>query len=331
MKKTLILTTLLIVLFSLGACRETDDGDKNVVYTTTYPVKYLLDNIGEDILTVKYVPGSQVHGESHDWSQKEIIDMQDADFLFHVGAGLDTYIESNVTSVFKDQNVKLIKLEDHIDILEVELIHDYDDVHAEEEDGHTEDEDEHDDSHSEITTLPDPHFWLDTSRMLQAASLVMDVLSEKYIDDEAVLNNNYVVLKAQLDKLHEDFTSTLTNTEKPIVTNVKLFTYFEDAYNLNIKALTLNAHSHEDETVPNDLEAFVKLIIEEDLDYVLFEKNASSPAGETLISEVNKLGHDVEKLYLHPIGNMTTEELNENKNYINLMYDNLASLENALE
>lgn len=319
MKKSLILVTLFFALFSLSACNDTADEDENVVYTTTYPIKYLLDNIGEDIVTVKYVPGSQVHGESHDWSQKEIIDMQDADFLFHVGAGFDTYIETNIDSVFKDQNVELVKMEEYIDILNVELIHD-----------HEEDEDHHDE-HSEITTLPDPHFWLDTSRMLEAAELIMDFLSEEYEEDQVILDNNYVVLKAQLDKLHEDFTSTLTNTEKPIVTNVKLFTYFEDAYDLNIKALTLNAHAHEDETVPNDLEVFIELIIDHDLDYILFEKNASSPAGETLISEVNKLGHEVEKLYLHPVGNITTEELNENKNYINLMYDNLASLENALE
>ena len=98
-----------------------------------------------------------------------------------------------------------------------------------------------------------------------------------------------------------------------------------------LRMAAASAHAHEDETVPNDLEAFIDLIIDNNLDYVLFEKNASSPAGDTLITEVNKQGHDVEKLYLHPIGNITTEEINQNKNYINLMYDNLASLENALE
>ncbi|MGM0435449.1 MAG: metal ABC transporter substrate-binding protein [Bacillota bacterium] len=323
MKKILILLVTLMTVLSIAACDDTTD-DGTVVYTTTYPLKFLLDSIGEDVVTVKYVPGSQVHGESHDWSQKEIIDMQDADFLFHVGAGYDTYIEANIDSVFDDQNVELVKMENHIDILEVELIHDHEDEdHGDEE--HDEEE------HPEVTTLPDAHFWLDTSRMIEASELIMDKLSEKYSDETEILNNNYTVLEAQLQKLHEDFTNTLTNTEKPVVTNVKLFSYFEDAYGLNIKSLTLNAHAHEDETVPNDLETFIDLIIDNDLDYILFEKNATSPAGETLISEVNKLDHDVEKRYLHPIGNITTEEMNQNKNYINLMYDNLASLENALE
>jgi len=318
--KTMILITLFTAFLGLAACEDTANED-NVIYTTTYPLMFLLDAIGEDVVTAKYVPGSQVHGESHDWSQKEIIDMQDADFLFHVGAGYDTYIEANLDSIFSNQNVELVKMENHIDILQVELIHDHEDEDA----PHDEEE------HPEVTTLPDPHFWLDTSRMLEAAELVMEKLSATYSDDIDILNNNYTVLEAQLEKLHDDFTARLTNTEKPVVTNVKLFTYFEDAYNLNLKSLTLNAHAHEDETVPNDLEAFIDLIIDNDLDYVLFEKNATSPAGETLISEVNKLGHNVEKLYLHPIGNITTEELNQNKNYINLMYDNLASLENALE
>jgi zinc transport system substrate-binding protein len=319
MKKTLFLVLALVFSFTLSACNNPTDED-NVVYTTTYPIKFLLDSIGEDIITAKYVPGAQVHGESHDWSQKEIIDMQDSDFLFHVGSGYDTYIEANINSVFNNQNVQLIKMEDHIDILDVELIHDYE-----------EDAEDHDEDHSQITLLPDPHFWLDTSRMLEAAELIMDLLSEEYDESLDILNNNYTVVEAQLIKLHEDFSSRLTNTQKPIVTNVKLFSYFEDAYGLNIKALTLNAHAHEDETVPTALAAFVDLIIDNNLDYVLFEKNATSPAGDTLVSEVNKLNHNVEKLYLHPIGNITTEELNQNKNYINLMYDNLASLENALE
>ncbi|MFW5913600.1 MAG: metal ABC transporter solute-binding protein, Zn/Mn family [Bacillota bacterium] len=320
MKKiTLLLTTLLLAL-TLAGCNQDEDDGQNVVYTTTYPLYYLLEEIGEDVIDVKYVPGSQVHGESHDWSQKEIIDMQDADYLFYVGAGFDTYITANVDSVFKDQNVELVKMEDHIDIIEVELAH-----HHEEED------EDHDNDNGYTEVIPDAHFWLDVSRMQEAAELVFEQLVIMYPEEDTRLENNYVHVDKLLEKLHHDFIDALTNKDKPIVTNVKLFSYFEDAYDLDLNPLNLNAHAHEDETVPNDLETFVNFVIDNDLNYILFEKNATSPAGDTLVSEVNKTEHTVEKLYVHPIGNITTEELNENQTYITLMYDNLESLENALE
>lgn len=324
MKKLFIITISIFLTFSLLGCEQDSDDAQNVVYTTTYPLFYLLEEIGEDVIDVKYVPGSQVHGESHDWSQKEIIDMQDSDYLFYVGAGFDTYITTNVDSVFKDQNVELIKMEDHIDIIDIELAHDH---HHDEEDEHDEDSD--DEPYSEI--IPDPHFWLDASRMREAADLVLDKLIVMYPDEDTVLENNHIAIDKLLEKLDQDYENTLSNATKPVVTNVKLFSYFENAYGVDLHPLTLNAHAHEDETVPTNLETFVEFVIENNLSYVLFEENATSPAGDTLISEVNKTDHEVEKLYLHPIGNITTEELNHNENYITLMYDNLESLEKALE
>lgn len=322
MKKITLLLASFLLAFTLAGCGQDDESGQNVVYTTTYPLYYLLEEIGEDVLDVKYVPGSQVHGESHDWSQKEIIDMQDSDYLFYVGAGLDTYITANLDSVFKDQDVELVKMEDHIDIIEVELAH-----HHEEDD----DEDHHDDDNGYTEVIPDPHFWLDASRMQEVAELIYEKLVVMYPEDDALLENNYVHVDMLLEKLQQDYTEALSDKDKPIVTNVKLFSYYEDAYDLDLHPLTLNAHAHEDETVPNDLETFVNFVIDHDLNYILFEKNATSPAGDTLVSEVNKTEHSVEKLYLHPIGNITTDELNENQSYITLMYDNLESLENALE
>ena len=323
MKKISVLFMALLFTFVLFGCEDNDTDSENVVYTTTYPLYYLLEEIGKDVIEVKYVPGSQVHGDSHDWSQKEIIDMQDADYLFYVGAGLDPFIRTNVDSVFRDQHVELVKLEDYIDIIEVKLTHDHD--HGDDHDDH----DDHDSGHTEI--LPDPHFWLDVSRMQEAAKTILEKLIVMYPEKDTVLENNYVTIDKLLEKLNQDFVDALSGQDKPIVTNVKLFTYFEEAYGINIHPLTLNAHSHEDETVPTDLEDFVNFVINHELHYILFEKNANSPAGETLVSEVNKTGHDVEKLFLHPIGNITTAELNDNENYITLMYDNLDSLKKALD
>jgi len=336
-KLSLIFLTLLTV-FTLAACSNDETGE-NVVYVTAYPVHYLVEEIGKGIVDVKYVPGSHVHGESFDWSAQEIISMQDADLLFHVGGGLDNYIDANLNSIFRDQHVNLVKFSETINLINVCLVHDHDhddhdhdyDEHDHDHDDHDHDNHDHDDECEGAENLPDPHFWLDVNRMIEAAELVKMTLLETYPEETTRIENNYVVVNALLNKLNSDYKEALHDNHKPVITNVKLFTYFERAYHVHIHPLTLNAHAHEDESVPTNLIEFVNLAIDNDINYILFEKNASSPAGETLLSEIRKSNSDIDKVFLHPLGNLTSEEVAQNKNYVNIMYDNLNALKSALE
>ena len=341
MKKILIIATLFILSFTLSGCRENEQTE-NTVYVTAYPIYYLVSEIGKDIINVKYVPGSQQHGESIDWAAQEIIDMQDADYMFYVGANLDPYIDINYDSTFKDQQVELVRLEDYVNIINIRLVHDHDDhddEHDDEHDDHDDDEhddhddDEHDDhdDHDYGEYQPDPHFWLDPQRMLTAANLIKDKLLVMYPESSDIIENNFITVEKSLEKLHEDFTAATASPNRPIITNVKLFSYFEDAYGINIHPFTLSAHAHEDESVPTNFEEFIQLANDHNIQYVIFEKNAPSPAGETLLSELRKNNPDTDRLHLHPLEMLTTEELDVNKNYINVMYDNLESLIKAIE
>lgn len=335
MRKLSLIFLTLLTIFTLAACSN-DEISENVVYVTAYPVQYLVEEIGKDIVNVKYVPGSHVHGESYDWSAQEIISMQDADLLFHVGGGLDNYIDANLNSIFRNQHVNLIKFSDYVDLINVCLVHDHDDHddhddHNHDDHNHDENQDSHDNACEGAENLPDPHFWLDVNRMIEAAELVKLTLLEYYPEDKTRIENNYVVVNALLNKLNSDFKEALHDHHKPVITNVKLFTYFEKAYHVHLHPLTLNAHAHEDESVPTNLIEFVNLAIDHDINYILFEKNASSPAGETLLSEIRKTNPDIDKSFLHPLGNLTSEEVAQNKNYVNIMYDNLKALKSALE
>ncbi len=357
MKKMLFLSLLLLSSLTLSACRDSEPTE-NTVYVTTYPVYFLVSNIGQDVVNVKYVPGSQQHAESIDWAAQEIIDMQDADYLFHVGANLDPYIDINYDSTFRNQNVELVRLEDYIDIINVRLIHDHDhddhdhhDHNDHDNHNHHDDHDDHDnhndhddhddhdnhndhddhDDHDHGEIQPDPHFWLDPQRMLQAAHVILEKLVVMYPEHEDRINNNFVPLEKSLEKLHEDFSQALESPNRPIITNVKLFSYFEDAYNITIHPFTLNAHAHEDESVPTNFEEFIQLANDYNIRFVVFEKNATSPAGETLLSELRKSNSDTDRLALHPLESLTREEIAVNKNYINIMYDNLEALIKAIE
>jgi len=306
-----------MVVFTITACDKNSDENDNVVYVTVYPMQYLVEAIAGDTVVVKRVPGSNVHSDSIDWSAKEIIDMINADILFYVRAGIDNYIPDNENTTFKDSNVNLVDLSQHISYNEICF------------------SDEH--NHTTSTTVveeptvcdenslsPDPHFWLDPVRMLQAAELVRDKLILEYPENTALFENNFTVLNATLEKLDDDFQLMANKAIKPLITTVMLFSYWNDRYNLEIMSISNSLHTSEE--IPGDIIHFVDEAVYHYVHYVLFEKNVNSPAGDQVLQQLLLIDPTASALYIHGLGNLTAEEVASGANYISIMYDNLNAL-----
>ncbi len=318
MKKLLILLTVITISLSLTACNGGEDDDINVIYVTVYPMQFLIEEIVGDTVEVKKVPGTSSHGDAIDWSAKEIIDMLDADLLFYINGGADSYIPNNA-STFEDGNVQLVDMSQHITYNLVCYEHD----HETEDPAGTEPAATCD----ENSLNEDPHFWLDPVRMIQAAEFVKDKLIAHFPENQELYNNEYALLSAALGQLDQDYQTMADAATKPIITTVMLFTYYEVRYGLEIEAITADAHSSESN--PGDIIEFVEHAIEEEIIYILFEKNANSPAGDQVLEELRSTVLEADALYLHGLGNLTMEENENGSNYISIMYDNLEALKLA--
>lgn len=317
MKKKILLFLSFLVMFTVTACDKNRDANDNVIYVTVYPMQYLVEAIAGDTVVVKRVPGSNVHSSSIDWSAKEIIDMINADILFYVNGGVDTYIPDNANTTFKDANVSLVDLSQHISYNEICFA------------------DDHNHSTSTLTTeeplvcdenslSPDPHFWLDPVRMLQAAELVRDKLIVEYPENTLLFQNNFTVLNAALEKLDDDFQLMANKAIKPLITTVMLFSYWNDRYDLEI--LSISNSLHTSEAIPGEIIHFVDEATYHFVHYILFETNVNSPAGDQVLQQLLLVDPTASALYLHGLGNLTTEEVASGANYISIMYANLDSL-----
>jgi len=140
MKKTIIFLLITLLAVTLSACKDNNPSSENVVYVTVYPMEYLVNQIAGDTVDVRRVPGSNTHSDSIDWSAKEIIDMINADLLFYVNAGVDTYIPNNAQTTFNNANVELIDISNNLDYNQVCYTHTH--SHEEEDDHHEEEEPE---------------------------------------------------------------------------------------------------------------------------------------------------------------------------------------------
>jgi zinc transport system substrate-binding protein len=271
-------------------------------------MEFLVSEIAGDYVTVKHVPGATPHSTSVDWSAQDIIDMLDSDLLFYIHGGADDYIPNN-ENVFDNGNVELIDMSTRLTYNLVCFQHS--------DEGETNPCDEG-------SLSQDPHFWLDPVLMADAALFVKDKLIATYPEKEALFNNNFTVLSSSLEKLNQDFQKVADEAQKPIITTVKLFSYWNKEYGIDIYSITNDPHSTESN--PLDLINSLNFVIENDIHYIMFEKNANSPAGEKLLEDLTNLSIESTPLYLHGLGKLTEEEYATGATYLSIMYENLDAL-----
>lgn len=313
MKKIILLFVSIMLVFILNACDKNTDENDNVVYVTVYPMQYLVEAIAGDTVVVKRVPGSTVHSESIDWSAKEIIDMINADIIFYVNAGVDNYIPDNANTTFKDGDVNLVDISQHIS---------YNGICFTDDHNHTTEAVSDEPAVCDENSLsPDPHFWLDPVRMLQAAELVKDKLIVQYPENAVLFENNFTVLNAALEKLDDDYQKMAALATKPLITTVMLFSYWNDRYDLTILSISNNIHTSEE--IPGDIIHYVDEAVLHSVHYILFEKNVNSPAGDQVLDQLLLVDSTAAPQYLHGLGNLTLDEETSGLNYISIMYDNL--------
>ena len=318
MKRIIMLVATILIVITLSSCNKSLCEGENCVYVTVYPMQYLVEQIARDYVDVARVPGSQVHSESIDWSAKEIIDMKNADILFYINGGVDTYIPEKEESVFQDSNVKLVDISDTLIYNEVCFSHEHD---------HTGEEPDEPLECDENSLSEDPHFWLDPVRMLIAAEVVKDELILEFPEHESTFIDNYELLKIKLERLDTGYQLMADGATKPIITTVMLFTYWHVRYDIEILSITTSAHSSESSA--SDIIYFAEEAALHDIHFVLFEKNTNSPAGDGVLDELIKVDDTATSAYLHGLGNLTTEEIDADLDYLSVMYENLEVLRDA--
>ena len=336
MKKIwLILLTSILILFT-AACgqkealpQENNDKDKLTIYTTVYPLTYFTERIGGNLVQVKsiYPTGSNEH--TFDPTQKDMMNLADADLFFYIGMGLEGFVD-NAKKTLANEQVKLIATSNSVS--DEELVQEQ--AHEEEgtdEDAH-EDEDEHgheneavenhdDHDHGDI----DPHLWISPTISIKLAKSIQDSLIEQDPANEETYTKNFEALQTELETLDTKFQEMANNVpNKTFFVSHAAFGYLAGAYGLEQVAIAgLNS---QDEPSQKELTEIVELAKEKQIKTILFEQNVSSNLAKVIQSEVG-----AESGILHNLSVLTEEDIQNEETYFTLMEKNLATLEEALK
>lgn len=324
MKKTLLLLLTILTVFTLSACKQGTEDDNHVVYTTMYPIQFLVEEIAGTMVEVYRVPGSTNSGHNDElhWTGKEIISMLNADLLFYVDAGLDSYISNSIDSVFSDGDVNLVNFSDEM------IYHEVCYSHTHEHDEHGEELLVDEISMCEENALSeDPHFWISPQKMIDAARIIHTNLNTAFPEHATLFDTNFADLETRLSKLDDDYTEMASVATKPIITTNMLFNYWHSTYDIEIISLSTSAHNSE--VVPGDVIEFVEEAVLHNIHYILYEANTNSPNGDLVLEQLLLQDDTAQKGYLHSLGNLSTEQVDNGANYLTLMYENLETLKEA--
>lgn len=125
MKLMKVVLTLLAAGFLLIGCSSsnednTDSEDKDSslsIYTTVYPLQYIVEEIGGDTVTAHsvYPPGAD--GHIYEPTSKEMTEFAKSDAFIYIGAGMEGFAES-VSNALGSQDVKLIEIGEHQELFQ---------------------------------------------------------------------------------------------------------------------------------------------------------------------------------------------------------------------
>ncbi len=328
------LSILLLSVFLLTGCTlfKTDVMEDIDVYTTTYPINYLIDYLYGSHATIHSIYPSGVNFKEYELSDKKMAEFAKSDlFVF------------NSQDIERDYAIKMINENKRLKLIDTAygMTYDY-----------------------SIEEL-----WLNPYNYLMMANNIKDSLSEyitnPYLVEE--IEKNYEDLQYDLSKLDANYQETLTSAKyNVIVTDNTLFKYLEK-YNIevivleeNIITLTINEgdnlsdisskynisisdiltyNNKTDETlnigdtlkVPiktiesSDVNKVKKLISEKKIKYIYSDTKETNSTVKKLIDD-NKL----ELITLNTLYSIDGGTNSNNDTYLTIMNDNLGLLKKEL-
>jgi len=321
MNKTILIVLATILLLFTAACGKDNNSvqtnkdnskEKVTVYTTVYPLTYFTERIGGDHVKVTsiYPAGSNEH--TFEPTQKNMMDLADADLFFYIGLGLEGFVDKAKRTLSGEQ-VKMVATADALTDDEIQA------GMVEEEDEH--DEEGHEDHHHGAI---DPHVWISPVLSQKLSLSIKNALIEQDPEHEATYTENYEKLIAELNQLDADFKEMADQAEnKTFFVSHAAFGYLAKPYGL--EQVSIAGLNSQDEPSQKKLTEIVELAKEKNIKTILFEQNVSSKTANVIRKEIG-----ADSLVMHNLGVLTDNDIKNNETYFTLMKRNLQTLKTAL-
>lgn len=170
----------------------------------------------------------------------------------------------------------------------------------------------------------DPHFWLDPVLAQQIVSNIQAGFTKVDPKDGAYFAGRAAAYNNRLVQLDADFKNGLRSCQtRTFVVSHQAFGYMARRYNLDMVAIA--GISPDAEPSPAKLAEVSRLVKDEGIKYIFFERLVSPRLAQTIASETG-----AKTAVLDPIEGISQADQSKGKDYISAQRENLANLRTAL-
>lgn len=290
MKKIKLLFVILGVIL-LSGCNITKDSMEDIeIYTTLYPIKYLINSLYGTNGTINSIYPSGVDVNDFELSDKKLKEYSKTDLFVFNSLDRD-----------RDIAVKMINENKNLKVIDVSMGMTYD---------------------NNIEEL-----WLNPYNYLMMAENTKNGLLE-YVSNPYLISNTegtgiedkYEVLKYDLSRLDADIKESISLAKyKTVVVDSNLFKYLEK-YDLKVISLEENEELNE-----NTIDEVKKLIRNGNIKYIYSAGSETNNTCKSLIDTYN-----LELVTINTMNSIDGGVTNSNENYITIMNNNLELLNKEL-
>ncbi len=300
----------LLALSGCGRGAEAEGAEGVSVVTTGFAAydfaRQLLGERGEAELLIP--PGSETH--SFEPTPKDIIDIQNCDLFIYTGGESEAWVADVLESV--GGGVRAVTLMDCVELLEEETVEGMEDPHAGHDHGHGAEYDE--------------HVWTSPRNAALICGKIAAALSEadpQGAESYAAALEDYC---AQLDELDAAFTEVVESGARRTVVFADRFPllYFARAYGLEYFAAYPGC-SDDAEPSAATVAFLIDKVREEDIPVVFHIELSNELMADTVCDETG-----AEKRLFSACHNVTRAQFESGVTYMELMWDNVDALREAL-
>ncbi|UBH14191.1 metal ABC transporter solute-binding protein, Zn/Mn family [Macrococcus armenti] len=320
MKKyfSLLLVAMLVLLAACGSKEEKSDG-KLKVYTTVFPYKSIIEQIGGDHVDVTsiYPQGIDIH--SFEPTQKDTMRIAKSDLFIYSGEALDA-VGGKIDKVVKDKT-KVVALDKAIK--ESDMI--AGEAHDHDHEGHGHDHEAHEDEHDHEGHdhgAHDPHIWLDPVLNKAFAKQIKDELIAKDKANEKVYEENYKKLIKDLDEIDMEMKKVTKNKKHDTVfISHDSLGYLAHRYGFKQEGVS---GMNNEEPSQSDIINMINNIDKTKASVILYEQNIPTKTAD-IIKDKTK----IETAKFHNLAVLTKDD-KKDVTYQDLMKENIKSIDKAL-
>lgn len=292
--------SLALIVFGVSTLTSSEKSSSSQlkVASNFYPVKYLVDAIGGDLVSnTSLTPdGAEPHDLSLD--AKSIASLNESDAIFYIGASFQPDVDAAVSNLPADVTAVDLAKSPGMVILDAPA----------------------DLGKESLAGGKDPHIWLMPSNMIKMGAQIADTLKTLAPDSAETFEANFSTLKSELSSLDQDMKIGLASCEqKTLVTSHAAFQYLANTYGLRQIAIT--GISPEDEPDAKLLSEIANEAKVAGVKTVFFEDVLPADLSETVARAIGATTSLLSALEFTPEGT---------NDYISMMRDNLANLRAGL-